>query len=179
MTQELYRIDGILWDNSISPKPFCPVHKMEMDAWTFDDEIPATYDHVKCAECTEAYPIPRDFDDEQIYVRRKIKSRALKDIRVLNIDDEAVPIAEFKASSKKNKKFFVTGVLTESKVGQRLIIYAGERGKNRKTQIFVEPEIKRIAFDQRDLHPTDVFTEIQATFADGSSTSMKRKKIKD
>jgi hypothetical protein len=63
----------------------------------------------------------------------------------------------------------------KSKVGERLVIYAGERGKTNKTQIFVEPRIKRLAFDQKDAHPSDVFLKVEATFEDGSSASMKRK----
>jgi hypothetical protein len=37
------------------------------------------------------------------------------------------------------------------------------------TQIFVEPEIRRLAFDQKDLHPNDVFTKVEATFIDGTT----------
>ncbi len=51
-----------------------------------------------------------------------------------------------------------------------------KKGEKKKTQIFVEPDIKRLAFDQKDLHPTDVFTKLEATFSDGTKASQKKKK---
>lgn len=134
------------------------------------------YKHLRCAECKEDYPIPRDFEDEREYVDRKLKSRELKDIKILNLDDEAIPIAKDKITSKDNK-YFVKAVLTESKVGQRLIVYVGERGKKEKTQIFVEPSLKRLAFDQKDTHPSEIFVKLEATFTDGSTSSMQSKKV--
>ena len=97
-------------------------------------------------------------------------------MKVLNLDDEAVPIAESKASSKDGK-FFVTAVMVDSKVGQRVVVYAGEKGRKEKTQIFIEPNIKRLAFDQNDLHPADVFLALDGTFEDGTSFSIKNKNI--
>lgn len=176
MTQQLYRLDGVLWTGGITPRPFCPRHKLEMDAYTYDEGDPEEYkyDHLRCEECEEDYVIPRDITAEKQYIGRKLRSLELKDIKVLNLDDEAVPIAEDKIISE-DKKFFVKAILTKSKVGQRLIIYAGERGKKEKTQIFVEPKIKRLAFDQKDLHPKDVFLKVEAIFDDGSSSAIKSK----
>ena len=175
MSQELYRLDGVLWDRSTKPNPYCPKHKLEMDPYTYDEGDPSEYkyDHLRCEECSDDYIIPRDITEEQKYVGRKLKSRELKDIKVLNLDDEAVPIAESKVISK-DKKYFVKAILTESKVGRRLVVYAGERGKQNKTQIFVEPSIKRLAFDQKDLHPLEIFAKLEATFKNGDTSSMKK-----
>jgi hypothetical protein len=146
-----------------------------MDPWTYDDNLlEQEFKHLHCDECKKTYPIPRNFEDEQTYVYRKLQSRHLKDIKVLNLDDEAIPIAEDKASTK-DEKFFVKAIITESKVGKRLVIYAGERKKKEKTQIFVEPEIKRLAFDQKDMHPSDVFLMVEATFEDGTTSTIKKK----
>ena len=94
-------------------------------------------------------------------------------MRFINLDDEALPIAEVKLDSKDDPDYFVTGLLTKSKVGLRLIVYAGKKGSPEKSQIFVEPEIKRLAFDQKDLHPSDVFTKVEATFKDGAKQIIK------
>jgi hypothetical protein len=59
-------------------------------------------------------------------------------------------------------------------VGQRLVVYAGEKGRKEKTQVFVEPDIKRLAFDQNDIHPSEVFVKLEATFRDGTQISMKK-----
>lgn len=49
-----------------------------------------------------------------------------------------------------------------------------KKGVKEKTQIFVEPKIKRLAFDQKDLHPTDIFTKLEATFSDGTKASQTK-----
>jgi len=130
--------------------------------------------YLSCSECSEYHKLPRQYNDEKRYVIDKIDSKVFKGMKVLNIDNEAVPLVEKKVSSEDGK-YFVTALLTESKVGLRLVIYAGEKGKKEKTQIFVEEEIKRLAFDQNDLHPTDVFTKIEATFKDNSKASINKK----
>ena len=174
MLDKLYILDGVLWDGSVKPKPYCPKHKLEMDPYTLDeDPSDSTYDHLRCEECPEDYIISRDFGEEQTYVSRKLRSRDLKNIKVLNLDDEAIPLSEEKVKSKDGK-YFVTALLTESKVGLRLVVYAGEKGAQGKTQIFVEPGIRRLAFDQKDIHPADVFVKLEATFNDGTSASIER-----
>ena len=93
-------------------------------------------------------------------------------MKFINFDDEAIPIAIDKIP--KNSEYFVTSLLTKSKIGLRLVVYAGKRGSDSKTQLFVEPEIKRLAFDQKDLHPTDVFTMVEATFEDGTKAKIQK-----
>ncbi len=173
MDDKLYRIDGVLW-NYIAI-PLCPKHKMEMDAWSREKDS-TVFDLLKCEECGGFYEIPRDINAQKTYVRRKLKSKALQNLTVINMDDEAIPLASHETRSKDNK-YFVKAILTESKIGKRVVIYAGEKGKKEKTQIFIEPEIKRLAFDQKDLHPSEIFTEVVVTFKDGTKSSISKKKV--
>jgi len=166
----LYRIDGVLWGGALNPQAYCPKHRLELDPYTYDEVGPYKYDHLRCEECPEDYIIPRDIDDEQTYVKRKLRARQLNQTRVINIDDESVPLAETKL---KNGKYFVTALLTQSKLGHRLVVYAGEKGKKDKAQIFIEPEIKRLAFDQNNIHPTKIFAKLEAIFKDGTKHSIQ------
>jgi hypothetical protein len=119
--------------------------------------------------------IPRDFSDERQYVIDRIDAMVFKNMKLLNLDDEAVPIAESKAHSRDDK-YFVTSRLMQSKRGLQLVVYAGEKGKPEKTQIFVEPEVRRLEFDRKNLHPNEVFLAVEAIFDDGSSHSIKKRK---
>lgn len=176
MENQKIRIDKIDWWIQIDkvglrmPQPLCPIHHLRLrpsgDFYTSH--------FLTCEDCKEAYRIPRGFSSEKIYVLDKIDSKFFKEMKVLNLDDESVPLVEKKLSSE-DKKYFVTGLLTKSKVGLRVVFYAGKRGKKEKTQIFIEPEIKRLAFDQKDLHPSDVFTKIEATFGDNTKASISKK----
>lgn len=173
----LYKIDGVLWSERAPIKPYCPVHRLEMDPYTYEADKPLgvrKYNHLRCEECEEDYAIPRDIEEQQKYVRRKLEARSMQEYKIMNIDDESIPIAEAKASTKDGR-FFVKAILTESRVGQRLVVYAGEKGRKEKTQIFVEPAIKRLAFDQKDTHPSEVFTSLEATFADGTKSTISKK----
>lgn len=167
----LYKIDGILWGDTYNLTPYCPTCRLALNVG-YSHESPWAQDRLECEDCGHTYKIPRSIDEQTRYVSRKIESLNLKDIKVLNLDDEAIPIAEDKVSID-NDKYFVKAILTESKVGKRLVIYAGEKGKKNKTQIFVEPEIKRLAFDQKDIHPSDIFAKVEAVFLDGTISSIK------
>ena len=174
MENDLIRLDGLKWKISRgysgrSIHPLCPVHSMQLSS--IND---LSYELV-CEDCPKPYKIPRNLAHERRYVLDKFEAKSNQKLKVLNLDDEAIPIAEDKKSTK-DKKYFITSVLTESKTGKRLVIYAGEKGRKEKTQIFVEPDIKRLAFDQKDLHPTEIFTKLEATFPDGSTAQIKRRK---
>lgn len=171
MDNNLIRVDGILWNikNGLrgrSVTPICPTHSMRMSASEFSI-------YIKCEECGKSIKMPRDFGDERRYVLDRIDAKIYKSMKIINLDDEAVPLAEGKYS--EDDKYFVTAIITKSKIGKRLVVYAGEKGRREKTQIFVEPEIKRLSFDQNNLHPTDVFTKVEATFSDNTTGTLEKK----
>lgn len=178
MNDQYIVIDEIKWhvNNIRQVQPLCPKHHLRLQ-WLFSYGGQDYYERheLKCEECKEKFSLPRGFKREIQYVLDKIDSRIFRQAKFINLDNEAIPIAEDKKSSKDDK-YFITSLLTESKTGKRLVVYAGEKGKKEKTQIFIEPEIKRLAFDQKDLHPTDIFTKLEATFSDGTTASLKKKK---
>lgn len=175
---ETLGIDKIKWwiqmiGSARIPQPLCPIHDLRLNPIRpyskFIDEATS----LRCEDCSNPYYIPRSWVREKQYVLDRIDAKVFKDMRVLNLDDEAIPLAEAKVKTK-DEKFFVVANLNESKTGKRLVVYAGEKGKRNKTQIFVEPEIKRVSFDQRDLHPMDIFTKLEATFPDETKGVIKR-----
>jgi hypothetical protein len=172
MDKSLLKIDGVIWNPVGSTfEPLCPKHHLRFKIQDWNSNF------LSCAECNASYHLPRSYFDELIYVKNKLDSKVFKKLKILNLDDEAVPLAEMKLKSE-DEKYFVTGLLTESKVGLRLIIYAGEKGKQEKTQIFVEPDIKRLAFDQKDLHPSEVFLKVEGIFADNTKASIENSTMK-
>jgi hypothetical protein len=181
MAEQFIIVDSIKWwisENASGVRfsqPICPIHNLRLYPVEDIHSTEINYDRrsksLKCEECEKVYSIPRGFLMEKQYVINKIDAMIFKGMRFINLDDQALPIAKEEIKSG-DSKYFVTSLLTESKTGLRLVVYAGKRGSDKKTQIFVEPEIKRLAFDQKDLHPTDVFTELEATFADGGKHKM-------
>ena len=173
---QVVRIDKVKWlISGVTVKKaeaLCPVHSQKI--YVPDGFYELTSNLLVCEDCDKVFELPRTVDNEKRYVLDRIQSRLIKDMPVLNLDDEAIPIAEDKVS-KKDNPYFVKAILTKSKTGLRLVIYAGKKGLDKKTQIFVEPEIKKLAFDPNDLHPNDVFTSVDATFDDGSNMNIRKK----
>lgn len=155
------------------PQPLCPIHDLRLNPIRPYNRSIDEATSLRCEDCGNPYHISRSWVREKQYVLDKIDAKVFKGMKVLNLDDEAIPLAEDKVRTKDGK-FFVVANLNESKTGKRLVVYAGEKGKPNKIQIFVEPEIKRLSFDQKDLHPTDVFTKLEATFPDDTKGTIKR-----
>ncbi len=174
MDKEYIILNGIKWHvptiYAHDITPLCPKHDISLSL-----KLNNPYAcWLKCEECIDNYHLPREFNAQKKYLLDKLNSKAFRNAKFINLDDEAIPIAESKVSSKDNK-YFVKAVLTESKVGLRLVVYAGEKGKSEKTQIFIEPRIRRLAFDQTDIHPSDVFLKLEGTFSDGTKHSIEKK----
>ncbi|MCL4374817.1 hypothetical protein M1523_03060 [Patescibacteria group bacterium] len=185
MDNQYITIDKIKWwifnqtGSDRYAQPLCLIHNLRLrpikDIYSNSYDYPVNSRTLKCEDCKSLHHIPRSIAEERNYVIDKIDSKIFKGMRFINFDNEATPIAEVKKSTKDGK-YFITATLFESKVGKRLVVFAGERGRNEKTEIFIEPDIKRLAFDQKDLHPTDVFTKVEVTFSDGSKAIMEKKK---
>lgn len=189
MEEQLVRIDGIKWwvsktSNGLRlPVPLCPDHELRLTS--IPPKIYSSRQHgyindsytnaivLQCAEGPHELSMPRKYDLEQKYVLDRVDAKVFKDMPLINLDDEAVPIAKDKQKSKNNK-YFVTSQLMNSKRGLQLVVYAGEKGTDRKAQIFIEPKVKRLAFDQKDLNPSDIFVELSATFEDGTKHTITK-----
>ncbi len=172
MYQHRIKIDGVKWIvEGLSVQPLCPKHHLRLSI----DTNNFTNCRLKCAECPGLYNFSREYTEQTEYILNKIDSKLFKNLKFINLDDEAVPLAETKLTTKDNK-YFITALLTESKVGQRLVVYAGEKGKKEKVQIFIEPEIKRLSFDHTDVHPSEIFLKLEATFDDGIMHSISKPK---
>lgn len=188
MSRQIVRVDGIKWwvyentNGARIAQPLCPYHDLRMKpipprirtsrGWT--DGYDGNALKLECAE-GHTIDLKRKYNDQKSYVIDRIDAKIFKGMKVIDLDGELTPIAKEKLKSEDGE-YFVTSQLMQSKRGLQLVVYAGEKGSGEKTQIFVEPKIKRLAFDQKDLSPTDVFAEVKATFVDGSSHALTKGK---
>jgi hypothetical protein len=173
------RLDGIKWwiavvkDQRI-PFPLCPKHDLRLSIAPTVASFQEIGKLLSCEECDRPYQIPRKLADEQTYVLNKLDSRYVKQMKFLNLDDEAVPLATTRIDASNENPYWIEARLVESKTGRRLVIYAGEKGRKDKTQIFVEPDIQRLSFDHKDRHPSDIFLKVEATFDSGHTSTISK-----
>jgi hypothetical protein len=127
---------------------------------------------LECAEGPHRLTIPRKLSDEKSYVIDRIDALIFEKATYIYLDDKAIPVALDEIKGKEGP-VWVRAKVTESKSGLRLIVWAGDKSAKTKTQLFVEPSIKRLSFDQNDDHPTEVFTKVEALFKDEVKVSIK------
>lgn len=185
--KEIIIVDGIKWwvrKNSRTPVPLCPSHNLRLSA--IPPRVRAGYGgymdgsrekshKLECAEGPHRIDIPREYGNEKAYVINRIDALVFSKMPVLNLDEEAILVAKDKLKDPSNT-YWVRYKFTESKSGTRLILWAGDRAKKNKSQLFIEPGLKRMNFDQNDDHPTDVFVKLEATFSDNVKTVIKKNK---
>lgn len=183
----LISVDGIKWYlTSLSGvryvTPLCPSHNMRLTPIKHlvrlynrsRDSIDDEAEKLNCAE-GHVLDLPRPYGKEKQYVIDRIDAKVFSTMKVLNLDDEAIPIAKTKLKVDDiSNPYFLTSNLMRTKRGLQVVIYAGKKGSEEKVQIFVDPKIRKLTFDHDDLHPTDIFLEVKGTFIDGSSSVISK-----
>ena len=187
--EKLFVVDGIKWriDYEYNPPavvPFCPQHNLRLipvPVHTSKRISPRDFgieaqsirlpesesQRLECQEDGKVFPMPRKFGAERAYVLDKVDAEEVARLKTVNLDDQLITIAK---EELKDTDYWVRAKVTESKAGTRLIVWAGSRSKKNKTQLFVEPELKRMGFDQNDDNPTEVFAKVEAIFKNGKTT---------
>ncbi len=183
---DIVRVDGIKWwiatttTGGRTAVPLCPQHNIRLDPQPgtyfsrsagYLKKANSTAKTLLCEEGQHKFEINREYEKEQAFVLNKVDAKAFEKMSVLNLDDEAVPVA---SQELKDTNYWVKAKVTTSKAGTRLLVWAGDKTAKNKTQLFIEPSLKRLSFDQNDDHPMEVFAKIEATFAENVTTSIAK-----
>ncbi len=171
MEDKLYRIDNVYWMvdkyNGVAV-PICPKDHIEL-IYTYNNDFitDEMVNELKCEECNRIYKFSRSVRDEKDYAVEKVLALDRKSYEIVDVDGIQTPVTE-KVKIDSNTKYFCTTQIRDSKRGPQLVIYAGKKGSNRKSQIFISEEERRLSFDQNDINPADLFAKITAEFPDGT-----------
>lgn len=182
MKDRLYRIDNIYWmideyDNTAIP--VCPKDYIKLTSVGVDDFFADKMSYgLKCEECGTVYNFNRTIYDEKEYVVEKLRALERKKYEIIDIDGIQTPVTK-KVKINSSNKFFCTAQIRSSKRGPQVVIYAGEKGSKKKSQIFISGEERRLSFDQNDMNPTEVFSKITAEFYDGTKHTIEKGQVND
>jgi len=163
------------------PYAYCPKHRMRLDIgdasgrpMSQDTAVISGHSWLMCPTDSEQFPVPNNsFHVLQRRFQAALESANLKDADIVDIDGYQVPIAKATPPTK-DSEYWAEVRINNTKRGKQLVVYAGKRGANDKTQIFVDPENDKISFDQNNMHPNEVFTKITAEFDSGKKTTMEQ-----
>lgn len=158
--------------------PICREHNFELDAgdlepngaWTEGgwSGLESYCSQLRCLEGPHIIELPALLEEVRTYIRKKLKSKQYSEAKLVDIDGLLVPVSKKDKVVTSDDEYFIRSQVKNSKRGDQLVVYAGRKGQKDKTQIFIDPEHKKMSFDQNDLNPSDVFVKLEATFRDGS-----------
>ena len=96
-----------------------------------------------------------------------LESQKYKDAEIINIDGELVRIQRLQES---DNDYWIDAKLSKNKKGEvQLMVLAGSKKSKDKTQLFLDPKNERLAFDQNNEHPTNIFAKVVGTFKNSKS----------
>lgn len=152
----------------LCPKDMTPMRQVKQVLSAWDDSSV-----VMCPDCGFEYRLDIQLKTAKEDVFRMLGAQRFRKMEMIDVDGINTPVLKKKVSTKDDR-YFASLQINESKRGPQLVIYAGEKGRKEKSQIFVTPETKKMSFDHKDAKPTDIFTRITADFVDGSSNEIKK-----
>ena len=159
--------------------PICREHGFELEEgdnnnqWGWQDDDRGWARQLRCLEGPHIIDLPENINYIRNYIDKKIKSKQYSDATLVDLDGLLVPVSKKEKVVVGNTEYFLTSQVKTGQRGDQVVIYAGKKGAEGKTQIFIDPEHKRISFDQNDLNPTDIFVRLEATFRDGTSHTIQ------
>ena len=169
-------IPDVKWDKDDFFQPVCREHSFALDAghtsngrwednnWGDDGWC---YE-LRCLEGPHIIELPMPLEDIRRYIRKKLESKQYSEAKLVDLDGLLVPVSKKDKVVTGDSEYFITSQVKNSKRGDQLVIYAGKKGSKSKPQIFIDPEHRKMSFDQNDLNPADVFVKLEATFKDGA-----------
>jgi hypothetical protein len=171
IAQKFHIIDdsGIKWwmptFEAVYAQPFCVLHSLPLT----NPPYPLLHTFFKCTDCKDSKTVSRPTDQHKKYVADKLRAKEIAKMEVIDHNGILVPVAKAK---DKSGEYSITAQIMESKHGKQVVIYAGKKGY-KNTQIFVDTENHKLAFDHKDTSPTDIFTKIEATFKNGTKMAIE------
>jgi hypothetical protein len=102
-----------------------------------------------------------------------IEAQKYKDAEIISIDGELIRVQR---EEIQDNDYWIDVKLSKNKKGEeQLMVLAGKKEDKTKTQLFLEPGKERLAFDQNNHHPSEVFAKVIATFKKSTSEMKTRK----
>ncbi len=178
---KLYRWEGLHWDIDYdingNPDPFalCPKQKCHCRLIKSKEKYSIGEYKYCCIKCDFKITLNKSIEDKGIDFLYVINSLKYKDAEIINIDGELISVQR---EEKKDADYWIDVKIAKNKKDElQLMVLAGSKKSKDKTQLFLEPKKERLAFDQNNDHPNQVFTKVIGIFK--NSKSEIRSKDKD
>lgn len=170
MSKQLFSWKKVLWEHCWSGsrwyvRPRCPHCNCELKQSTFG-RLLDSYEY-QCIDCDFKITLDKDIEEMSTLCVKKIEAEDFKGAEIINIDNELIKVQR---KYEKDDDYWVDAKISKNRKGElQLMVMAGSNKESDKAQLFIEPSIEKVSFDQNNKHPREVFTKIEATFKNSKS----------
>ena len=121
-----------------------------------------------CVRCSKQVVLDKPIEARAEDFMDVILSNKYRNAEVINIDGELIKIQR---EEVKDDNYWIDAKISKNIKGElQLMVLAGSKKDKDKTQLFLDPTHERLAFDQNNDHPTEIFTKVEAIFKNSKST---------
>lgn len=170
---KLYFWEGLHWDidYDINESPYsfalCPKQKCHCRLIKSKEKYSIGEYKYCCVKCDFKITLNKSIEDKSTDFLHVIDSLKYKDAEIINIDGELIRIQR---EGKSDDNYWIDVKISKNKKDElQLMVLAGSKKSKEKTQLFLEPKNERLAFDQNNDHPSQIFTKVVGIFKNSMS----------
>ncbi|HOG15617.1 MAG TPA: GH32 C-terminal domain-containing protein, partial [Candidatus Absconditabacterales bacterium] len=120
-----------------------------------------------CAKCGLTTTLNKSIEEKGEDFLNVLYSKNYKDAEIINLDGDLIRVQR---EGIKDDDYRIDAKISKNKKGElQLMVLAGSKKEEDKTQLFLDPTHERLAFDQNDSHPREVFSKVVAIFKNSTS----------
>jgi hypothetical protein len=170
---KIYRWAGLHWDVAIDINgeswafALCPRQKCHCKLNKSKKEFVMGEYKYYCVKCDFKITLKKSIEDKATDFIKVLDSFEYEDAEIINIDGELIRVQR---EEKKDKDYWIDVKMSKNKKGElQLMVLAGSKKSKDKAHLFLEPKSERLAFDQNNDHPSQIFTKVVGIFKNSKS----------
>lgn len=122
-----------------------------------------------CPRCNNQISF-ENIEDIRTKCLRLLNIPLLKDAKLIRLDDWYTPELKEKIKSLPSQYWMMVNIKEDKEGNSIVVIYIGNRDKEKKAQIFIKPERGQLSHDHKDLDPSTLISKIEVTLKDKKLT---------
>lgn len=171
--KQLYFWSGILWHidydfhGNIDVAALCPKHKCCCRLVKSKENFVRGEYKYCCVKCDFKICLEKSIENKAVDFDYVMGSYKYQDAEIINIDGELISVQR---EEKKDNDYWIDAKISKNKKGElQLMVLAGSKKAKDKAQLFLDPKNERLAFDQNNDHPSEIFAKVIGIFKNSKS----------
>lgn len=171
---KLYLWEGVHWDIDYDfngnpyAMPLCPKQKCNCKLIKSKEKYSIGEYKYCCIKCDFKITLNKEIADKGIDFLNVVESFKYQDAEIINIDGDLIRVAR---EEEKDNDYWVDAKISKNKKGEvQLMVLAGSKNDKNKAQLFLDPKNEKMAFDQNNDHPSEIFVKVEGVFKNSKTS---------